>query len=101
MAEPSTVARPYAEAVFKLADAAGALPKWSEMLAALAAVAGDARVSAAIAVPGMTAYSAAATARLASPFRPAASRRIATLSVASHVNSGSSRPKWPYAAVFA
>jgi F-type H+-transporting ATPase subunit delta len=51
MAEPSTVARPYAEAVFKLADAAGALPKWSEMLAALAAVASDARVSAAIKDP--------------------------------------------------
>ena len=31
--------------------------------------------------------------------RPAASRSISTLSVASHVNSGSSRPKWPYAAV--
>ena len=35
MAEPSTVARPYAEAAFKLADEAGALAKWSEMLAAL------------------------------------------------------------------
>jgi F-type H+-transporting ATPase subunit delta len=47
VAEPSTVARPYAEAVFKLADGAGTLPKWSEILAALAAVAQDARVSAA------------------------------------------------------
>src|SRR6266566_872389 len=35
MAEPSTIARPYAEAVFKLADASGSLAKWSEMLAAL------------------------------------------------------------------
>jgi hypothetical protein len=51
--------------------------------------------NAAIAVPGMTAYSAAAKARFASPFNPAASRSTATLSVASHVNSGSSRPKWP------
>jgi F-type H+-transporting ATPase subunit delta len=51
MAEPSTVARPYAEAVFKLADAAGTLQKWSEMLAALAAVAADPRVSAAIKDP--------------------------------------------------
>src|ERR1700704_4787340 len=51
MAEPSTVARPYAEAVFRLADAAGALPKWSEMLAALAAVADDARISATIKDP--------------------------------------------------
>ncbi len=54
MAEPSTVARPYAEAVFKLADAAGVLPKWSEMLAALAAVAADARMSAAIKDPKLS-----------------------------------------------
>jgi F-type H+-transporting ATPase subunit delta len=51
MAEPSTVARPYAEAVFKLADASGALGKWSEMLAALAQVAQDERMRAAIADP--------------------------------------------------
>jgi F-type H+-transporting ATPase subunit delta len=51
MAEPSTVARPYAEAVFKLADAAGALPKWSEMLAGLSAVSSDERVRVAIADP--------------------------------------------------
>jgi F-type H+-transporting ATPase subunit delta len=51
MAEPSTVARPYAEAAFKLADAAGALGKWSEMLAELALVAQDERVRAAIADP--------------------------------------------------
>jgi len=54
MAEPSTVARPYAEAVFKLADASGALAKWSEMLAALAAVAADARVRAAIGDPNLS-----------------------------------------------
>jgi len=41
MAEPSTIARPYAEAAFKLADAAGRLREWSEMLAALAVVARD------------------------------------------------------------
>ncbi len=54
MAEPSTVARPYAEAAFKLADAAGMLGKWSEMLAALALVAHDARVRAAVADPNLT-----------------------------------------------
>ena len=54
MAEPSTVARPYAEAVFKLADAAGALAKWSEMLAALSTVSADARVRAAIADPKLS-----------------------------------------------
>jgi F-type H+-transporting ATPase subunit delta len=51
MAEPSTVARPYAEAAFKLADASNALGKWSEMLAELALVAQDERVRAAIADP--------------------------------------------------
>ena len=51
MAEPSTVARPYAEAAFKLADEAGALARWSEMLAGLAAVAADPRVRQATADP--------------------------------------------------
>jgi len=54
MAEPSTVARPYAEAVFRLADAAGALGKWSEMLAELAQVSADERVRAAVADPKLT-----------------------------------------------
>jgi F-type H+-transporting ATPase subunit delta len=54
MAEPSTVARPYAEAVFKLADAHNALAKWSEMLAALAAVAQDERVQRAVADPNLS-----------------------------------------------
>ena len=55
MAEPSTIARPYAEAVFKLANGAGTLPKWSDALAALAAVAEDSRVAAAIKDPSLTA----------------------------------------------
>ena len=54
MAEPSTIARPYAEAAFKLADEAGALGKWSEMLAALALVAADERVRAGIANPNLS-----------------------------------------------
>jgi F-type H+-transporting ATPase subunit delta len=54
MAEPSTVARPYAEAAFKLADEAHALGKWSEMLAALALVAENERVRAAIPDPNLT-----------------------------------------------
>ena len=54
MAEPSTVARPYAEAVFKLADEAGALARWSEMLGALALVAGDERVQAAVGDPKLS-----------------------------------------------
>lgn len=39
MAEVTTIARPYAEAIFSLADKAGALQAWSEALARLAAVA--------------------------------------------------------------
>ena len=54
MAEPSTVARPYAEAAFGLADAAGALGKWSEMLDALAQVAADERVREAVADPKLS-----------------------------------------------
>jgi F-type H+-transporting ATPase subunit delta len=54
MAEPSTVARPYAEAAFRLADEAGGLARWSEMLAALALVAEDQRVRAAIGDPKLS-----------------------------------------------
>ncbi len=39
MAETATIARPYAEAVFGLADKAGTLAKWSQWLAAMAAAA--------------------------------------------------------------
>jgi F-type H+-transporting ATPase subunit delta len=41
MAESLTIARPYAEAAFKLARDANALPQWSDALARLAAVAGS------------------------------------------------------------
>ncbi|HEY7241620.1 MAG TPA: F0F1 ATP synthase subunit delta [Burkholderiales bacterium] len=54
MAEPSTVARPYAEAAFKLADADHALGSWSGMLLALALVGADARVRQAVADPNLT-----------------------------------------------
>jgi F-type H+-transporting ATPase subunit delta len=54
MAEPSTVARPYAEAAFRLADAAGALAKWSGMLGAMALVAQDERVQRAVADPNLS-----------------------------------------------
>ena len=55
MAEPSTVARPYAEAAFKLADADHALGQWSEMLRALGLVAADEGVRTAIADPNVSA----------------------------------------------
>jgi F-type H+-transporting ATPase subunit delta len=54
MAEPSTVARPYAEAAFRLADETGALARWSEMLASLAAVAAEPRVRLAAADPRLS-----------------------------------------------
>ena len=55
MAEPSTIARPYAEAAFRLADVQGKLADWSTALANLAAVAADARVRAAIGDPNHSA----------------------------------------------
>ena len=55
MAEPSTIARPYAEAVFKVAAEQGKLAEWSAALANLAAVAADARVKVAIGDPNQPA----------------------------------------------
>jgi F-type H+-transporting ATPase subunit delta len=54
MAEPSTIARPYAEAAFKLAEEGDALAKWSDMLAALAMVARDERVQRAASNPNLS-----------------------------------------------
>ena len=42
MAEKSTIARPYAEAVFQLADASKQLKEWSAMLQTVAMIAADA-----------------------------------------------------------
>lgn len=42
MAEKSTIARPYAEAVFQMADANGQLKEWSAMLQTVAMIATDA-----------------------------------------------------------
>jgi len=55
VAEPSTIARPYAEAAFRLADAQGRLAEWSAALANLAAVAVDARVRATVGDPNLSA----------------------------------------------
>jgi F-type H+-transporting ATPase subunit delta len=55
MAEPSTIARPYAEAAFRLADAQGKLADWSATLANLSAVAADERVRVAIGDPNFPA----------------------------------------------
>lgn len=54
MAENVTIARPYAEAVFNLAEAGGAVGKWSQTLAVMAQVAVNPDVRAAIANPNLT-----------------------------------------------
>jgi len=55
MAEPITIARPYAEAVFRLADGAGKLADWSAMLVALAQVSDDERMRVAMSDPNLSA----------------------------------------------
>jgi F-type H+-transporting ATPase subunit delta len=55
MAEVVTLARPYAEAVFRLADDGGALAAWSDTLAAMAGVAGHPEVRECIGNPGLSA----------------------------------------------
>lgn len=54
MAESTTIARPYAEALFRLADAAGRLKQWAGNLETLASVAANTDVQAAIANPKLT-----------------------------------------------
>lgn len=53
MADLSTIARPYAKALFDLANAERALPQWSAALAAAAAVTSDAQARRALANPGL------------------------------------------------
>lgn len=55
MAEPVTIARPYAEAAFKLARERADLPRWSDMLSLLSAVTADPQVQACINDPKLSA----------------------------------------------
>ena len=55
MAELATIARPYAEAVFRLAKEGNALASWSEKLALIAAIYQDPQMQAAIGNPKVTA----------------------------------------------
>ena len=55
MAEIATLARPYAEAVFKLADEQGRLAEWSGALRAMAEVAGNADMQTCIGNPQVSA----------------------------------------------
>jgi F-type H+-transporting ATPase subunit delta len=54
MAETVTIARPYAEALYRLASQNNTLKAWSGMLEAMAAVASDTEMKAAIANPKFT-----------------------------------------------
>jgi F-type H+-transporting ATPase subunit delta len=55
MAEPITVARPYAEAAYALAREGNALPVWAEMLRVATAVGSDSQVRAALDNPKLAA----------------------------------------------
>lgn len=55
MAETTTIARPYAEAIFGLADAAGTLTKWSQTLARAAGIASNPDMLEAMGNPRITA----------------------------------------------
>ena len=55
MAEPTTIARPYAEAAFELARAASALPVWSTMLHYASAIVADPQMARALDNPKLTA----------------------------------------------
>ncbi|MBM3372573.1 MAG: F0F1 ATP synthase subunit delta [Betaproteobacteria bacterium] len=55
MAEPVTIARPYAEAAFRLAREQNALPAWSEALVLIETVAAEPQVAAVIAAPQVSA----------------------------------------------
>ncbi|SRR5258706_12125959 len=54
MAETATIARPYAEAVFGLAEKAGASGNWLVMLAAMAQVAGNPEMGSCISDPNVS-----------------------------------------------
>lgn len=55
MAENVTIARPYAAAIFALADAGGSLGRWSQTLAVMAAVAANPELRAATGDPNLSA----------------------------------------------
>lgn len=54
MADLTAIARPYAQAIFELAQSEGKLAQWSEMLALAGAVAGDAQIAALLSSPQLT-----------------------------------------------
>lgn len=61
MSQLTTLSRPYARAAFEAANAAGALPQWSQMLQVLSAVVSDADVARYLAGPSASAERKAQT----------------------------------------
>lgn len=59
MIEPSTIARPYAEALFRIGEGEGSLGTWSTTLAALAQVVREPAIQAALSNPLVTSSQAA------------------------------------------
>ena len=55
MAETATIARPYAEAIFGLADKSGSLAAWFDTLSTMASIAADPQMRDASANPGISA----------------------------------------------
>lgn len=55
MAEPSTIARPYAEAVFSAASEAGTLERWASLLADMARFSADGQMKALVSDPNVSA----------------------------------------------
>lgn len=55
MAEVTTIARPYAEAIYRIAEQGGALDQWSQMLEFAAAVMADPQMQSLIGNPKLTA----------------------------------------------
>ncbi len=55
MAEPTTIARPYAEAAFRMAQEHNAFPAWSRMLGLVSQVAADPQMAVALDNPKLTA----------------------------------------------
>jgi F-type H+-transporting ATPase subunit delta len=54
MAEPSTIARPYAEAAFAAAAEAGALERWAALLSDMARIAADGQMKALVSDPNVS-----------------------------------------------
>lgn len=85
MAELATIARPYAEAAFRIAREKKALPAWSDALASMAAVAADPLAAALIGNPNV------APAQVEDLFRAAAGNKDAEMTNFVHLLADNGR----------